>query len=603
MKRTFLEIRTCRLRIQTRRPMRRPYRKESTFKMKVDFSGYATKSGVLCSDGRIIGQGAFAHQDNHKVPLLYGHDHKDPTNIVGHALLHSRNDGMYAECSLNDTMAAQNLGKQVKHGDLNSLSIFANDLRHDGTTVTFGNIREVSLVLAGANREAKIDAVYITHGDGFSDEVEDAAIIQFGELLVHGETEDSSDSDDDGETIQDIVDSMTEKQQNAVAYLVTQALEDSGPAEKKSEESSDKAEHSADKPQEGSTLTHNIFQGSATQAPSQTLTHDQFMTVMKSAQDRHIKLSESFLAHANDYGIKDINTLFPDAKTLWNTPEFISRRMEWVAGVLNGTRHAPFTKIKTILADITADNARAKGYKTGTKKKEEVFSLLHRVTHPKTIYKKQKLDRDDILDITDFDVVAWIKGEMRLMLDEEIARAILVGDGRQVTDDDKISEDNIRPIWKDDELYSYKVQVDKDAKPDACVEAMIRGLDDYRGSGNPTMYAPSKFVTDLLLQKDQIGRRLYETEAALASAIGVSKIVRVPVMEKLEREVNTKKYGLKAIVVNLQDYTTGTNKGGQISFFDDFDLDFNQEKYLLETRMSGALVRPGSAMVLEMAQA
>lgn len=571
--------------------------------MKVDFSGYATKSGVLCSDGRIIGQGAFAHQDNHKVPLLYGHDHKDPTNIVGHALLHSRNDGMYAECSLNDTMAAQNLGKQVKHGDLNSLSIFANDLRHDGTTVTFGNIREVSLVLAGANREAKIDAVYITHGDGFSDEVEDAAIIQFGELLTHGEAEDSSDSEDDGETIQDIVDSMTEKQQNAVAYLITQALEDSGPAEKKSEESSDKAEHSADKPQEGSTLTHNIFQGSATQAPSQTLTHDQFMTVMKSAQDRHIKLSESFLAHANDYGIKDINTLFPDAKTLWNTPEFISRRMEWVAGVLNGTRHAPFTKIKTILADITADNARAKGYKTGTKKKDEVFSLLHRVTHPKTIYKKQKLDRDDILDITDFDVVAWIKGEMRLMLDEEIARAILVGDGRQVTDDDKIGEDNIRPIWKDDELYSYKVQVDKDAKPDACIEAMIRGLDDYHGSGNPTMYAPSKFVTDLLLQKDQIGRRLYETEAALASAIGVSKIVRVPVMEKLEREVQTKKYDLKAIVVNLQDYTTGTNKGGTISFFDDFDLDFNHEKYLLETRMSGALVRPGSAMVLEMAQA
>ena len=571
--------------------------------MKVDFSGYATKSGVLCSDGRIIGQGAFAHQDNHKVPLLYGHDHKDPTNIVGHALLHSRNDGMYAECSLNDTMAAQNLGKQVKHGDLNSLSIFANDLRHDGTTVTFGNIREVSLVLAGANREAKIDAVYITHGDGFSDEVDDAAIIQFGELLVHGEAEDSSDSDDDDETIQDIVDSMTEKQQNAVAYLVTQALEDSGPAEKKSEESSDKAEHSADKPQEGSTLTHNIFQGAATQAPSQTLTHDQFMTVMKSAQDRHIKLSESFLAHANDYGIKDINTLFPDAKTLWNTPEFISRRMEWVAGVLNGTRHAPFTKIKTILADITADNARAKGYKTGTKKKDEVFTLLHRITHPQTIYKKQKLDRDDILDITDFDVVAWIKGEMRLMLDEEIARAILVGDGRQVTDDDKIKEENIRPIWKDDELYAYKVQVDKDAKPDACVEAMIRGLDDYRGSGNPTMYAPSKFVTDLLLQKDQIGRRLYETEAALASAIGVSKIVRVPVMEKLEREVATKKYDLKAIVVNLQDYTTGTNKGGQISFFDDFDLDFNQEKYLLETRMSGALVRPGSAMVLEMAQA
>lgn len=571
--------------------------------MKVDFSGYATKSGVLCSDGRIIGQGAFAHQDNHKVPLLYGHDHKDPTNIVGHALLHSRNDGMYAECSLNDTMAAQNLGKQVKHGDLNSLSIFANDLRHDGTTVTFGNIREVSLVLAGANREAKIDAVYITHGDGFSDEVEDAAIIQFGELLVHGEAEDSSESDEDDETIQDVIDSMSEKQQNAVAYLITQALEDSGPAEKKSEEPSDKAEHSADKPQEGSTLTHNIFQGSATQAPSQTLTHDQFMTVIKSAQDRHIKLSESFLAHANDYGIKDINTLFPDAKTLWNTPEFISRRMEWVAGVLNGTRHAPFTKIKTILADITADNARAKGYKTGTKKKDEVFTLLHRITHPQTIYKKQKLDRDDILDITDFDVVAWIKGEMRLMLDEEIARAILVGDGRQVTDDDKIKEENIRPIWKDDELYSYKVQVDKDAKPDACVEAMIRGLDDYRGSGNPTMYAPSKFVTDLLLQKDQIGRRLYETEAALASAIGVSKIVRVPVMEKLEREVNTKKYDLKAIVVNLQDYTTGTNKGGQISFFDDFDLDFNQEKYLLETRMSGALVRPGSAMVLEMAQA
>lgn len=571
--------------------------------MKVDFSGYATKSGVLCSDGRIIGQGAFAHQDNHKVPLLYGHDHKDPTNIVGHALLHSRNDGMYAECSLNDTTAAQNLGKQVKHGDLNSLSIFANDLRHDGTTVTFGNIREVSLVLAGANREAKIDAVYITHGDGFSDEVEDAAIIQFGELLVHGEDKDSSDSEDDDETIQDVIDSMSEKQQNAVAYLITQALADSGSDEKKSEESSDKAEHSADKPQEGSTLTHNIFQGSATQAPSQTLTHDQFMTVLKSAQDRHIKLSESFLAHANDYGIKDINTLFPDAKTLWNTPEFISRRMEWVAGVLNGTRHAPFTKIKTILADITADNARAKGYKTGTKKKDEVFTLLHRVTHPKTIYKKQRLDRDDILDITDFDVITWIKGEMRLMLDEEIARAILVGDGREVTDDDKISEDNIRPIWKDDELYSYKVQVTKDTKPDACVEALIRGLDDYRGSGAPTLYAPSKFVTDLLLQKDQIGRRLYDTEAALASAIGVAKIVRVPVMEKLAREVNTKKYDLKAIVVNLQDYTTGTNKGGQISFFDDFDLDFNQEKYLLETRMSGALVRPGSAMVLEMAQA
>lgn len=572
--------------------------------MKVDFSGYATKSGVLCSDGRIIGQGAFAHQDNHKVPLLYGHDHKDPTNIVGYALLHSRNDGMYADCSLNDTSAAQNLGKQVKHGDLNSLSIFANDLRHDGTTVTFGNIREVSLVLAGANREAKIDAVYITHGDGFSDEVEDAAIIQFGELLTHGEPEDSSDSeDDDDETIQDVIDSMSEKQQNAVAYLITQALEDSGSDEKKSEEPSEKAEHSADKPQEGSTLTHNIFQGSATQAPSPTLTHDQFMTVIKSAQDRHIKLSESFLAHANDYGIKDINTLFPDAKTLWNTPEFISRRMEWVAGVLNGTRHAPFTKIKTILADITADNARAKGYKTGTKKKDEVFTLLHRVTHPKTIYKKQRLDRDDILDITDFDVIAWIKGEMRLMLDEEIARAILVGDGREVTDDDKISEDNIRPIWKDDELYSYKVQVAKDTKPDACVEALIRGLDDYRGSGNPTLYAPSKFVTDLLLQKDQIGRRLYDTEAALASAIGVAKIVRVPVMEKLAREVNTKKYDLKAIVVNLQDYTTGTNKGGQISFFDDFDLDFNQEKYLLETRMSGALVRPGSAMVLEMAQA
>lgn len=573
--------------------------------MTVDFSGYATKSGVLCSDGRVIGPTAFADQNGSKVPLIWSHQHDRPEAVLGHALLEQRDDGVYAKCTLNNTVAADNTRAMLANGDLDSLSIWANQLKHEGTEVIHGVIREVSLVLAGANPEARIDAVYLAH-DGWDEEQEDQAIIQFGEKLSHGDGDEPEEVSPE-ETIADVLAGMSEKEQDVVAYLVSQALgepdedEDVDNSSDETKDSDDTAEHSDT--EKGTTLAHNVFQGAATQSTEKTLSHDEMKSFLTTAAQSGGRLSDAVLRHGNGFGVNRLDYLFPDYKQIMQTPEFKARRMEWVSTLLNAVHHTPYSRVKSTWADITADAARAKGYITGKFKKDEVFEIAMRTTYPQTVYKKQKMDRDDILDVTTFDLIAWLKAEMRMMLDEEIARAILVGDGRQKTDDEKIKDECIRPIWTDSEIFCSNVQLAADATVEKTIEAIIRSHDVYNGSGNPTLFAESAFITDMLLEKDKMGRRLYETEAALAAALGVSKVVRVPVMKGLTRKVgpsgSEKDVTLQAIIVNPNDYNVGTDSGGQINFFDDFDIDYNQFKYLYETRMSGALVKIESAVVVE----
>ena len=566
---------------------------------KYDFSGWATKNDLKCSDGRIIRRDAFKDNDGQTVPLVWNHQHNDPLNVLGHALLENRAEGVYAYCTFNDTPAGNNAKMLVEHGDVSALSIYANRLKQDQGNVTHGVIREVSLVLAGANPGAFIDSI-MRHGESSDEE----AVIYTGEnlSLEHGEKEDNMENGNE-KTIKDVVDSMTEEQRNVMYALIGQALEDV-------KHSDDAEEHEQkNKNEEGdeNEMKHNVFDNQNKNNAKDTLTHAEMTAILTDAK-RYGSLKESVLQHKETFGIENINMLFPDYKNMNVPPEFIKRDTGWVAQVMNGVSHTPFSRIKSVFADITADEARARGYMKGNLKKEEVFTLLKRTTDPQTIYKKQKLHRDDVIDITSFDVVAWIKAEMRMMLDEEIARAILVGDGRLSSSDDKIKETNIRPIYKEEALYVVNTVLDKqpdvDTRAKAFIRAAVKARKDYQGSGEPTLFCSEDLLTDLLLLEDGHGRAIYESEAKLATALRVKNIVTVPVMEGLHRTNGGKgECDLLGIIVNLRDYNVGADKGGAINMFEDFDIDYNAQKYLIETRCSGALVKPYSAIVIEEKQA
>lgn len=559
--------------------------------MLYDFAGYATKNNIKCSDGRTIRKDAFAHQDGTTVPLVWHHQHNSPDNILGHAMLENRPDGVYAYATFNETERGKTAKQLVKHGDIRCLSIFANHLKEQSSNVMHGMIQEVSLVIGGANPGAKIENLAIEHGDGTFEDI-DEAIITCGDALEPGgdtsQTQirhEDAPTSDDGETVQDVVNTLNTKQKN-VLYALLAAV-----SEEAEMEQSDEG---------GDPMLTNIFEGSATTQKIPTLTHEDFEIIMTNAQECK-SFKQAFLEHAAaTYGIENIEYLFPDAKTVTPTPDFIKRDTEWVSEILNGVKHSPFSRIKSTAADITADEARARGYVKGDLKKEEIIKLLKRTVGPTTIYKKQKLDRDDIIDITDFSVVSWLWQEMRMMLNEELARAILVGDGREADDRDKINEENIRPIWKEPDMYAERVQIPADATPDDMVEIVIRNRKKYKGKGSPKLYAEDNWITDILLLKDKIGRRIYRTRQEIANEMNVSGITDIPVMENQTRVgEDGKTYKLLGIIINLQDYTIGTDKGGQIATFDDFDIDYNQYKYLLETRCSGTLTHPKSAIIIE----
>ena len=572
-----------------------------------DFSGWATKNGLKCSDGRTIMAHAFKDNDKQKVPLVWQHRHGEANNVLGHAVLENREEGVYAYAYFNDSDNAKSAKEAVRHGDIQALSIYANQLIQRGANVIHGAIKEVSLVLSGANPGALIDNVSLKHGDSY-ETIDEEAIIYTGLTLQHADTPTPIVKPESKEapvaaatekTVAEVFDELTEEQKNVVYYMIGEAAEGAEGDDAEHSDTTDFLTHAA---QEGYVaMPRNVFeqQGDAPDTRNH-LSHDQISTIVQDG----IKMGsfkESVLAHADEYGITNIDLMFPDAKALSNTPDLVARQAEWVPKVLGATKHAPFAKIKSLTADLTAAEARAKGYIKGNQKTEEVISLMRRTTGPTTVYKKQKLDRDDILDITDFDVIAWLKWEIRFMLNEELARAILVGDGRSNLSDDKIKDpsgandgNGIRSIANDNELYAHPVQLTANVSASQIIDEVSRARTHYRGSGTPSFYTTDKTVTDLLLLKDKMGRRLYETEAALASALRVKEIVAVEVMEETS--------DLVGIIVNLTDYTVGTNKGGELSFFEDFDIDFNQNKYLLETRISGALTKPKSAIVIRRAQ-
>ena len=640
-----------------------------------DFAGWATKANLLCSDGRVISKNAFLECDGAKVPLVWNHAHNRPEEVLGHAVLENRDEGVYAYCSFNDSDSAQHAKLLVQHGDINQLSIYANKLKHQGCNVIHGIIREVSLVLAGANPGAYIESVMM-HGDDTSEEGQ----IFTGEdldyvaplVIEHADKTENSDktnkseegdekvaeetkkpeanAEEKEETVADVFNTLSEKQKTVVYALIGQALEEAGAGAaddevEHSDESNDEEEvmhadesddeetvedvfntltekqktvvyaligqaleenENDDEDSEGGNtdMKHNVFENETNNM--EVLSHSEMNEIFSDAK-RNGSLKEAVLAH----GIEDIDILFPDAKALNNEPEFIKRNDDWVSKVLGGVHHSPFSRIKTIFADITAEQARAKGYQKGNLKIEEVFKLLKRVTNPTTIYKKQKLDRDDIIDI-DFNYLPWLKREIRMMLDEEIARAILIGDGRNPVDEaaDKIDEECIRPIWKMEDLFTVKVGVEvaptisAEDKAKAFIKACIKSRKNYKGSGNPSMYMSEDMLTDCLLIEDMNGRVIYDSVAKLAATLRVKEIIPVPVMEGLTRTDDAgKTFELAAIYVNLQDYNIGTDKGGEINFFDDFDIDYNQQKYLMETRCSGTLVKPYSAVVIEFTEA
>jgi len=556
-----------------------------------DFSGWATRNNLRCSDGRTIMKDAFKHNDGQTVPLVWNHQHNDPLNVLGHALLENRDEGVYAYCTLNETESGKNAKLLVEHGDVSALSIYANQLKQQGSNVIHGAIREVSLVLAGANPGAFIDSV-MRHGE----ESDDEAIIYTGEdiSLFHADEKKDKPVDEkseDEETVADVFNTLTEKQKTVVYAMIGQALEEKEESENNNDNNDSKGGNK--------TMKHNVFDKE--DAKKDVLSHSDLEAIFADAK-RYGSLKDSVLAH----GIEQIDYLFPDAKNVTDIPQFIQRDMGWVQKVMNSVHHTPFSRIKSVLADITEDDARAKGYIKGNLKKDEVFTLLKRTTTPTTIYKKQKLDRDDVVDIVDFDVVAWLKSEMRMMLDEEIARAILVGDGRLSSSDDKINEQNIRPIWKDDDLYTIKAPVTvaanatADEKAKAFIRAAIKSRKNYKGSGEPTLYTTEDVLTDCLLMEDTTGRVIYDSVSKLATALRVKEIVTVPVMENLSRDDNGTTYSLMGIIVNLTDYNIGADKGGAVNMFDDFDIDYNAQKYLIETRCSGALIKPYSAIALEL---
>ena len=564
-----------------------------------DFSGWATCPNLKCSDGRTIMNDAFKHHDGDIVPLVWNHQHNDPNNILGKALLHSRDGGLYAYCQFNDTEQGMNAKMLVEHGDISALSIYANDLKHNASRgVTHGNVREVSLVLAGANPGAFIDSI-MKHGE----ESDDEAIIYTDEPIeiYHADEEKGKSKEEtevaeekkaeSGKTVAEIIESMNEEQKTVMYGMIGEALKH---VDEKEEDDGDE-----NTDEEENEVKHNVFDN---EDQKDVLSHSDMQAIFADAK-RHGSLKESVLAH----GIEDIETLFPEPKSMNNPPEWINREMGWVKNVMGAVHHTPFSRIKSMFADLTEDDARAKGYIKGNFKKEQVFSLMKRTTTPTTIYKKQKLDRDDVIDITDFDVVAWLKSEMRMMLEEELARAILVGDGRLASSDDKINELNIRPIWTDDDFYTIKKKISvsanatDDQKAKAFIRACVKSRKEYKGSGNPTLYTTEDVLTDLLLLEDSTGRVIYETEDKLRSALRVSAIVTVPVMEGLKRtDEESNELNLMGIIVNLNDYNVGADKGGAVNMFDDFDIDYNAQKYLIETRCSGALVKPFSAIALEM---
>jgi hypothetical protein len=587
---------------------------------KYDFHGWATRNDLRCSDGRIIRRDAFKHCDGKTVPLVWNHRHDDPTNVLGHALLENREDGVYAYCAFNDSEAGKAARLLVEHGDISALSIFANGLKQDGSNVLHGDIKEVSLVLAGANPGASISNV-MRHGET----VEDEADIYTGEDFIVGMEEDKkniehSDSDmkekkeadSDDETVADVLKTFTPNQQKVLYQLVTDALAAKDEAQDETNEKKDENNKNGG----NNTMKHNVFDNS--EQNENVLQHDDFQAIISDAK-RYGSMREAFenyakdhdvdineLTHSADYGIENIGYLFPDDKAVTREPIMVSRDMDWVAKFTNSVRHTPFSRIKSLFANITEDDARAKGYIKGNVKKEEVFTLLKRSTTPTTVYKKQKIDRDDVIDIVDFDVVAWLKREMRVMLDEEIARAALVGDGRVSSSDDKIDPIHIRPIWTDDDFYTIKQTVsvassDSDsAIAKNFIKQCIKARKNYKGSGNPTLYTTEDILTDMLLIEDTTGRVVYESVAKLATTLRVKEIVTVPVMENLTRTDETSKvHTLMGIIVNLNDYTIGADKGGAVNMFDDFDIDYNQQKYLIETRCSGALTIPYSAIAIE----
>lgn len=569
-----------------------------------DFSGWATRNNLKCSDGRTIIKDAFKHNDGQTVPLVWNHQHNDPLNVLGHALLENREEGVYAYCKFNETESGRNAKLLVEHGDVSALSIYANQLKQQGPNVLHGAIREVSLVLAGANPGAFIDSV-VSHGE----ESDEEAIIFTGEdiSLYHAnkkedkpvdKKEDPKDTDktkkkpEDEETVADVFNTLNEKQKTVVYAMIGQALEEN-------KEPEDNNNDNDDSKGGKKVMKHNVFDKE--DANEDFLSHSDMEAIFADAK-RYGSLKDSALAH----GIESIDYLFPDAQNVTNTPQFIQRDMGWVQKVMSSIHHTPFSRIKSIFADITEEDARAKGYIKGNLKKEEVFSMLKRATTPTTIYKKQKLDRDDVIDITDFDVVAWLKSEMRVMLDEEIARATLVGDGRLASSDDKINEQNIRPIWTDAELYTIKAPITvaanatADQKAKEFIRTAIKSRKNYKGSGEPTLYTTEDVLTDCLLLEDTTGRVIYDSVDKLTTALRVKEIITVPVMENLSRVDGTTTYGLMGIIVNLNDYNIGADKGGAVNMFDDFDIDYNAQKYLIETRCSGALIKPYSAIALEL---
>lgn len=607
-----------------------------------DFCGWASKNDLLCSDGRTIRRGAFASDDGKKVPMVYQHQHTSIDNVLGHAILENRDEGMYAYCYLNESDTGKMAKELVRHGDICAMSIYANKLKQIGNDVVHGEIKEVSLVLAAANPGAAIESVVLEHSDGSTEE---EAIIYSGEdtqykILSHAEssTQTSSDKtvndilnnmseakknvlyymlakvsetdeeaeDDDviedsdirhadvsgGRTIQDIFDTFTSDEKKVAFFLIGQAIKASGSMEQSDIPNID------DESEENDTMKHNIFENNQINNDETVLSHAEIEEIFRDTK-QYGTLKNSALAH----GITNIEYLFPDAKTVTPTPELIKRNDDWVSKVMGAVHRTPFSRIKSTAANLTEEDARAKGYMKGKLKKDEVFSLLKRTTEPTTIYKKQKLDRDDVVDITDFDVVAWIKSEMRMMLNEEIARAILIGDGRLTSSDDKIPEDHIRPVAFDSELYTVPIEVTvaaqatDDDKAKAIIRSIIKGRKEYKGSGNPVMYTTEDVLTDMLLMEDKMGRVVYDSVTKLATALRVSEIVTVPVMEGLKDSENN---AVIAVIVNLADYNVGADRGGEVNMFDDFDIDYNAMKYLIETRCSGALTKPYSALAVKL---
>lgn len=605
-----------------------------------DFAGYATRNDVRCTDGTVIRKGCFSAMDGQTVPMVYQHNHTGIDNVIGHAELEERPDGMYCYAYCNDTDAGRTAKEIVRHGDVNAFSIWANQIKRNRDDILHGEIKEVSLVLSGADRTALIDTI-VEHDDTSGEQAEIQFLGGYAEMISHSDLDDEEKKDEEDEsedskeeepkkeekkvaaeqnkqsgderTVQDVLDTFNDEQKKVLEFIVGKAIED---AQNK------KSNSNADDDEEGEEVKHNVFD--AGNGSQNYLSHDD-MVALVSKGKKMGSLKDAFedavedgtLTHADydgmtpatgtqTYGFNDPDFLFPDAKTINTTPEFIKRNTDWIEKVMSGTHHTPFSRVKSVFADITEDQARAKGYIKGKQKKEEVFSLLKRTTDPQTIYKKQKMDKDDIDDITDFSVITWIKAEMQEMLREEVARAILIGDGRLADDDDKIKEDHIRPVYNDVDLFTIKVPVevaadaDESTKAKALMRAAIKARKDYKGSGNPTFYSTDDELTNMLLVENGIGERLYKSEAEVATAIRAKEIVTVEPMEGLKVEINedgTKtKYSVAGVLVNMVDYNIGTNGGAKTDFFDDFDIDFNQYKYLYETRMSGALIKPFSAI-------